>query len=1726
MNTEKERKTGLLRARLVRAWGVCAALLLCFGEGFRGVAQPVFLTSLSDLTVKENFTGTNLAIRIWSTNGAASSLSLAVSSTNATLVPDSSLKLSGSSSNRTLRVIPATNQFGSSQIQLVLSDTQGGSASNSFVLTVLPVNHAPALTLSTNRVAVLEDAGLVTMPNLVASRSSGPPSESSQSNWLTLYYTNSFFAQPPAIDDAGTLTFQVASNGFGSTSIKLVLQDDGGTANGGKDSSTNTLNLTVTPVNDPPYFSLSTNLVVAKENAGAITLTGFLTGLKGGPPNESSQTWNFTVLCSTNDPTNVPFAKYPALSMVKGTNATLTFRTATNCFGTNTVTIIMTDNGGTANGGVNSYTNQFVLGTYWVNQPPRILGATNCSVLEQGSRSQSISVIDVDTAGTNLTLSASTTNTSLVDVSVTGPGVVGATNATYSVNLVPKTNCAGTATIMVVAGDGMAQVTNRFALTVTAVNQAPSFAMSTNLVLAGENCATVNVTNFLTGLTAGPRNESSQTWSFKVYCPTNDPTNAHFGVFPSLKTVKTNATLSFRPGTNSFGTNTVTIVMTDSGGTNHGGVNSFTNSFQLGLYAINQAPYIVGATNRSIRENESLNTTASISVYDVDGPGSGLTLTASTTNSLLGVSVSGPVQVGSSNATFTLTFAPVTNLNGNASIKLVASDGQASRTNSFTLTVLPVNQPPGFTFSSNVVVAGENAGAVTISNFLTGLSAGPANESAQTWSFSLKTVTNQSTNVTFLNYPAIQTVGRNGTLTFKTATNSFGTNAITVIMTDSGGVANGGVSACTNVFQLQVPWSNQPPFISWITNRVINENQTTNLTTTVAVYDSDSAVSNLSLTASSSNTALADVSVTATRVANGTNLLCDLTFAPKANANGALTIWLAATDGVGSRTNSFKLTINAVDQAPTFVLSTNLLVVPESCGLIKLTNLITGVSPGPSNELSQTLNFTVYAATNQPTNVMFTTFPTVKTNSAVGGYTNAILTFQPVTNTYGTNLVWVVLTDSGYPTNGGCNTYSNWFNLAVVKTNQAPFITGATNRVWLENSTSNGTAVISLYDIDSPGSALSLSASSSDSATVAVSVAGTNAVGSTNADFLLSFTQGVNLAGKVVITLVGSDGICQRTNSFTITINRVNQAPSFDFGTNRVRLPWNYGPVCLTNFVTNCVAGPTNESDQRWTFNVLTATNDATNVLFKTYPALGTNNAMAFETQTNCYGTNSVTILMTDNGGTANGGANVYSNSFQLEIYWAQIPPVIQGATNFGYAENSTSNLSMNLDVSSVVVGVGDLTVSAQCSDLSLADVTLSGPNPITPTDASYTLTFLPVADAYGSATITLVADDGVSRVTNSFILTVGGVNEPPYFDLATNELSVDEYAGALSFSGFLENLSVGPPNESGQTWAVSIINIAPGPTNVLFSSPLTVTTNGTLSFCTRADSFGTNSYAVIMKDSGGTNNGGVDSFTNFFVLEVADVSQLASFRMAAKVAGSYVPSSAFVALQGSYAGLFFETNALANDSSGYFELVLEGSGLFSGYALSGGRSNRFGGRFEAGSPSVRVPLPGFGLMNLRLADNVDMAGSMSGSVEGWDGSIATLIGFQKASNAPAEQSGQFRLTLSGNAASAPGPSGDSLLNLSLSVSREGEVSISGALSDESRVDQQGQLAQGGHFPLYAPFGSGGSLSGWITGTSDPAAPWQGSLLWIQTGTQGEGGFSNLLQVLGSRSAEVAPAEK
>ena len=204
-------------------------------------------------------------------------------------------------------------------------------------------NQPPSFSAGASQ-SVLEDAGAQSVSAWASAISVGPPTESSQTLAFNATADNpGLFAAQPAIAPDGTLTFTPTANANGASTVTVTARDDGGTANGGADTSApSTFTVTVGAVNDAPSFAAGGNQL-AIGLLGAQSVPGWATGISPGPADESSQNVTFVVTVSNPG----LFAVQPAVAP----DGTLTYRPKLLGLGTATVTVRAVDDGGTANGG-------------------------------------------------------------------------------------------------------------------------------------------------------------------------------------------------------------------------------------------------------------------------------------------------------------------------------------------------------------------------------------------------------------------------------------------------------------------------------------------------------------------------------------------------------------------------------------------------------------------------------------------------------------------------------------------------------------------------------------------------------------------------------------------------------------------------------------------------------------------------------------------------------------------------------------------------------------------------------------------------------------------------------------------------------------------------------------------------------------------------------------------------------------------------------------------------------------------------------------------------------------------------------------------------------------------------------------------------------------------------------------------------------------------------------
>ncbi len=698
---------------------------------------------------------------------------------------------------------PDPDYFGSDPFDFTVTDGDGTSPVKTISITVDPVNDAPTFTKGSDQ-TVNEDPGQKTVSGWVAAVDAGPSNENSQTFTYPISNDNiGLFSSQPVVAPNGTLTFTPAPNANGSATVTLHVQDSGGTANGGDNSSASqTFDITVSAVNDPPTFTKGADQSVS-ENAGLQTVTGWATNILEGPANESGQTVSFSV---SND-NNPLFSTQPAIS----SNGTLTYRPATSASGSATVSVTLGDNGGTANGGDNTSTiATFTIDVGSVNDPPSFTEGADQGVFEDaGAQSvaawaKNISPGPSDESGQSITFVIdSNSNTALFSA---GPAVSGTTgNLTYTT----AANANGSATIVLHARDNGTphsdSATATLVITVTAVNDPPTFSKGGNQAVLS-NSGARTVAGWASSILEGPSNESSQTVAFTV---TND-NNALFSVQPAISPT---GTLTYTPAPSQDGVAVVSVQLVDNGSNVSPNDNSSAIvTFTISVTGINDPPSFTKGAGVVVLEDPGAQTVSGWATAIGKGPPdeSGQTVTFVASNDNNPLFSSQPAVNGS---TGNLTFTPALNAVGTATVTIYARDNggvanggnDTSPSQSFTITVNAVNDPPSFVKGSDQAVL-EDAVVAPVVGWATALSKGPVDEAGQTLTFDVVSNTKPAL---FLIPPAVSATGA---LSYTLAANANGTATIGIELHDNGATANGGDDTSTiQTFKIVVTPVNDAP---------------------------------------------------------------------------------------------------------------------------------------------------------------------------------------------------------------------------------------------------------------------------------------------------------------------------------------------------------------------------------------------------------------------------------------------------------------------------------------------------------------------------------------------------------------------------------------------------------------------------------------------------------------------------------------------------------------------------------------------------------------------------------------------------------------------------------------------------------------------------------------------------------------------------------------------------
>ncbi|MFN7117780.1 MAG: Ig-like domain-containing protein [Saprospiraceae bacterium] len=251
-----------------------------------------------------------------------------------------------SNTSASIQYQPNPDFSGNDQFTFFVLDNDGNRDTSAILLSILPVNDAPSFSGGAD-VTVLEDAGQQTLANWATNLNAGNMNEVDQVLIFNILNNDNvdLFAALPSVNPEGTLTFTGKENTAGTATLVLNIQDNGGTDNGGVNTSApDTLMINILPVNDAPAFTKGNNIII-KTDTTLQTFANWATAISAGPADEQSQTLTF-IIESNDNPSLFEIA--PQISA----DGTLTFKAAPEAVGVANISIRLKDDGGVENNGI------------------------------------------------------------------------------------------------------------------------------------------------------------------------------------------------------------------------------------------------------------------------------------------------------------------------------------------------------------------------------------------------------------------------------------------------------------------------------------------------------------------------------------------------------------------------------------------------------------------------------------------------------------------------------------------------------------------------------------------------------------------------------------------------------------------------------------------------------------------------------------------------------------------------------------------------------------------------------------------------------------------------------------------------------------------------------------------------------------------------------------------------------------------------------------------------------------------------------------------------------------------------------------------------------------------------------------------------------------------------------------------------------------------------------
>ncbi len=647
---------------------------------------------------------------------------------------------------------------------------------------------------------------------------------------------------------------------------------------------------------------------------------------------------------------------------------------------------------------------------------------------------------DTPLAITGASLTANDTDVDGGALTVTAvSGAVGGTVALAggTVTFTPTANASGAASFEYTVSDGAATDTGLVTVTVTAVND-PPVAVADSRTTAEDTPLAITAAS----LTANDTDIDGGALSVTAVSGAVGGTVALAG-----------GTITFTPTANLSGAGTFLYTVSD-------GAATATGTVTVTVTAVNDPPVAVDDARTTAEDTPLAIAAASLTANDTDVDGGAFTVTA------VGNPTNGTVALASG----TVTFTPTANASGAASFEYTVSDGAATDTGLVTVTVTAVNDPP-VAVDDTRTTAEDTALAITAASLT-------ANDTDIDGGALTVTAVSGATNGT------VTLAG--STATFTPAANFTGAATFTYTVSD-------GAATDTGLVTITVTAVNDPPV-------AVDDARTT-------AEDTPLAITAASLTANDTDVDGGALTVTAVgNPTNGTVALAGgtVTFTPTANASGAASFEYTVSDGAATDTGLVTVTVTAVNDPPV------------------------AIDDARTTAEDTALAITTASLTANDTDIDGGAL----TVTAVSGAANGTVTLAGSTATFTPAANFTGAATFTYTVSDGAATDTGLVTITVTAVNDPPVAVDDARTTAEDTPLAITAASLTANDTDVDGGALTVTAVSGAAGGTVALAGGT-----------VTFTPTANFSGTGTFIYTVSDGAATDTGLVTITVTAVNDPP-------------------------------------------------------------------------------------------------------------------------------------------------------------------------------------------------------------------------------------------------------------------------------------------------------------------------------------------------------------------------------------------------------------------------------------------------------------------------------------------------------------------------------------------------------------------------------------------------------